>query len=126
MTRQEFIEDVGSFRELVEFCRVNRIDICDDVIDSASLNDYISHMIPGFNSWMAIQEYLSRIPIGCEYYRIDGYGRPEEVESMFECYKSDVLQAMDIAQQWAEGDQKEDEEEDREIEDNKFLIAMEG
>lgn len=125
MTKQEFIEEVNSFPELIEFCRTNRIDVCDDIIYGASLNDYIISVARGFDSWISVLEYLSGIPTGFEFYRIDGYGHPAEAESMFDIYKSDVLQVMDISQQW-DGEDPEEDEEECEIEDNRFLSAVEG
>lgn len=44
---------------------------------------------------------------------------------MFDIYKSDVLQVMDISQQW-DGEDPEEDEEECEIEDNRFLSAVEG
>lgn len=125
MTKQEFIEKVNSFPELIEFCRINRIAICDDIIYGDSLNDYILSETRGFDSWIGVLEYLSRIPTGFEFYRIDGYGYPAEAESMFDIYKGDALQTMDLLQEWDE-EYPEEDEEGCEIEDDRFLSAVEG
>ncbi len=34
MTRQEFIDNVNSFWELIEFCNDEQLDTCADIIDS--------------------------------------------------------------------------------------------
>lgn len=132
MTRQEFIDDVNSFQDLIEFCRENNLDTCDDVIDGAWLNEYVMRTITGYDTWTSVLEYLSRIPAGFEYYRINGYGCPEEAESMFEYYKHDVMVAMDNLCEWDEEEEVTEaivepiESMENDIGDDRFLSIVRG
>ena len=132
MTRQEFIDDVNSFQDLIEFCRENNLDTCDDVIDGALLNEYIMRDISRYATWTSVLEYLLRIPTGFEYYRINGYGYPEEADSMFEGYKHDVMVAMDNLCEWDEEEEVTEaivepiESMENDIGDDRFLSIVRG
>lgn len=112
MTRQEFIDDVNSFWDLIEFCRDEGLDICDDVMAGVDLDEYIMRAIrQDFDTWQGIRDFLSDIPTDGEYYAIDGYGDITCVDDMFDDYKADVVRAMDQCGAWDEEEDPFDEEE---------------
>ena len=112
MTRQEFIEDVNAFWELIEFCRNERLDICDDLVYWDKLDSYIMCAIRDFDTWQGIRDFLSDIPDGGEYYSIDGYDGIVGVDDTFDDYKSDVIRAMDQCNAWGEEEDSSDDEDD--------------
>ncbi len=115
MTRQEFIDNVNSFWELIEFCNDEQLDTCADIIDSDYLDEYLMRAIrQDFDTWQGIRDYLSDIPTGGEYYAEDGYGNITCVDDMFDDYKADVIRTMDQRGAW---DEEEDEEEEESFDD---------
>lgn len=127
MTRTEFIEDVNSFYELIEFCQDERIDYCDDLITSDYANQIILERLREFDNWEDAWRYLDEIPQECEYYREDGYGSLESADDMFEDYKQDVIDHMDTHElwdgQWDEEYEEYEEYEDTEDEDEDFPVS---
>ncbi len=112
MTRQEFIDNVNSFQELIEFCYDKQLDICDDVIDGVDLHEYIMQIIrQDFDTWQGIRDFLSDIPTDGEYYAIDGYGDIICVDDIFDDYKADVIRTMDQSGAWDEEDEPLDDGE---------------
>lgn len=71
MTRQDFIDDVNSFWELIEFCGDERLDICEDLVFWDELDGYIMRAIRDFDTWQGIRDFLSDIPDGGEYFSVD-------------------------------------------------------
>lgn len=118
MTRQEFIEDVNSFGDLIEFCSDEGIDdICNDIFDAISVNDIVLDYIKSLADWEEARRFLIDIPVGCDYYREDGYGGFEDAEYLFDDYKTDVIRNMDASCSWDEEDSSDEyEDEDEETE----------
>lgn len=115
MTRREFVEDVTTFWELIEFCQNEGIAVCDDIMDADYADDVLNEKLREFDDWKDAVEYLRDIPQGCEYYCVDGYGNYEDADGMFDDYKEDVLDVMDDLDRWDEDDE-DDEEDDEEDE----------
>lgn len=118
MTRQEFVENVTSFGELIDFCQEEQIDTCDDIYDAEYINDIILENIREMCDWEQIRDFISGIPAGCDYYREDGYGGYEDAGYYFEDYKHDVLRYMDDTASWDEEDEDdnpEDEDADEQV-----------
>lgn len=113
MTRTEFIENVQNWWELLDFCNDEGCDICDDVYDDDSKDQYINETLVdtarNVDDWRDLLQTLSDIPYGYDCYRLDGYcdfvGLDDED---FESYKDDVLEWGDDRDIW------EDEEEEEE------------
>lgn len=81
MTRQEFIEGVNSFGDLISFCVDEGIDdLCNDVYDAEYLNEILLETIGNMRDWEEIRGLLANIPTRCDYYREDGYGGYEDAE----------------------------------------------
>lgn len=110
MTRQEFLDDVNSFYELIDFCQNERLDICDDIYDADTANEIIMERLGDYRNWQDAYRFLDDIPVDCEYYHEDGYGDFEDADDMFEDYKDDVLSAMDDGDYWDEEEEDYDDE----------------
>jgi len=110
MTRQEFIEEVTSFGDLIMVCQDHGIDICDDIYDADYLNEIILDLARTSRSWLNLRDLVQDIPTDSLYYREDGYGGYEDADYCFDDYKEDVLQHMDSYAEW---DERDDEEEEK-------------
>ena len=111
MTRQEFIEDVNSFGDLVSFCVDEGIeDLCGDVYDAGYLNDILIESIGNMRDWEEVRDFLMNIPTRCDYYREDGYGGYEDADYSFDDYKNEVLQHMDENEAWDEDEEDADDD----------------
>lgn len=115
MTRQEFIEGVNSFGDLISFCVDEGIDdLCNDVYDAEYLNEILLETIGNMRDWEEIRSLLANIPTRCDYYREDGYGGYEDADYSFDDYKNEVLRHMDENEAWDEEEEnvEDDIEED--------------
>ena len=113
MTRSYFLDYVTDWSELIELCREYDCDICEDIIDSDGLNDYVDSDISNTDyGWRSIRDFLAGIPTGYDYYRCDGaFDYVGLDDSDFEDYKSRILDWMDEDDLW-EPEEGEDEDED--------------
>jgi hypothetical protein len=114
MTRQEFLDDVYDFRELMDFCYDNDCGICDDIYDDESkdeyINEHLSDMADNADDWQSLYRTLDYIPTGYDYYRLDDYDDFNGLDDDdFDDYKNDVLEWMDDNEYW---DEDEDDEEE--------------
>ena len=112
MTRQEFVDDVTSFWDLIDFCNENGCDLCEDIVVQDAMDDWVWDDIRDWNgSWESLADALSGITQGHEYYRRHGSLDYEWMDGRdFEAYKADVLD-------WADDSNAFDEEEPEEPED---------
>ena len=70
MTRQEFIDNVTEWSELIDFCDDNELDECEDVMSSEDMNDYIENNISDHvydSGWRSVVETLSGIDTNYDY-----------------------------------------------------------
>lgn len=77
MTRQEFIDDVTTWSELIDFCYDEGIDYCDDVHPEDSYNDCINERLRenvNDDDWRGILTWLEDLPQNYDYYIEDDYG----------------------------------------------------
>jgi hypothetical protein len=112
MTRQEFIDEINNWWELIDFCNDEGCDYLDNVYTAEARDDYINDYQLGDwardNSWRILRDILDDLYDGYEYYKLDDWGDWMYLnDEDFESYKSDVL---DWARQNYVFD--EDEEED--------------
>ena len=119
MTRQEFIDDVQYWSELIDFCYEEGCYVCEDVYTSDQRDDRIDEDVSEMmrnNSWRTILDTLQTYDdqSGYEYYSLDGYGDwigldDDDLAS----YKDDVLEWMDNNGRWGdENDEDENDEDD--------------
>lgn len=112
MTRREFIEDVTTWCELIDFCNdegceeyVENIyyeDSYDDAIDS-QLADMVRD-----RSWQDVLSWLQDLPSGYDYYIQDDYEWREADDDDFDSIKNDVLEYMDDGDWWDEDEEEEE------------------
>ncbi len=112
MTRQEFIENITTWSELLDFCYDNDSNVCEDIISYDTMDEEIESDLQeevGNRSWRDIRDLLSDINTNYDYYRRDGMFDycPMDDDSDFDEYKDVVLDWMDDNGYW---DDEEDDE----------------
>ena len=102
MTRSYFLDYVTDWYELIEFCRDYDCDICEDIIDDDTLDEYVDSDISGTDyGWRRLRDFLSDIPADYNYYRCDGtFDYVGLDDGDFEDYKHRVLDWMDADSLW--------------------------
>lgn len=116
MTREEFIENVQSWNDLVQFCYDENCYCCEDVYDEDAKDDYFNEilvdMARGADDWRDLYSQLEDIPTGYGYYINGDDGWRGADDDDFEDYKSDVLSWGDDREVWEEDDEEDDWDED--------------
>lgn len=113
MTRQEFIDNIHYWSELIEFCSDNGCDYCEDIYSSDAWNDYVDDDVAemaGNDGWRVILDVLQGYDelSGYDYYRRNDYGEWIGLDDDdFESYKDDVCGWMDDNDYWDEEDEEE-------------------
>ncbi len=120
MTRQEFIDEVTTWADLLDFCNNEDCDICMDIIDCDTMDEMVEEDLRnavGGYSWQGIRDLLNDVNDEYAYYRNGGSFNYEPVEeSDFDDYKDDVLDWMDRRDLWEEGDMEEEDDNEGETE----------
>ena len=116
MTRQEFIDEVTTWSELLDFCYSENIDFCDDVYSEDAKDDYFNselvEMARNADDWRDLQSRLEDIPDGYDYYINDDYdGFRGADDDDFDDHKDDILEYMDDNEYWDDDEEEEVEEE---------------
>ena len=121
MRRQEFIDSITTWSELMDFCYEEQCDCCDGIYSEDSRNSIIDEelveMAREARDWRELLRQLDDIPIGSEYY-LSCYGEWVDLcdgDSYFDEYKEDVLSWADDHEVWDE--EEEEEFEPDEVED---------
>ena len=128
MTRQEFIDEVCDWGDLIDFCRDNHADdLVEDIYDEASRDDYINEGLVDLAreyTWDELYSILDRIPTGYEYYKYD-YG---DWEGLGDGDFDDLKQEVDdyCLRNGIFDDEEEDEEEEPEEEPEEESVDEEG
>ena len=123
MTRNEFLESVVYWSELIDFCNDVGCSYCEDIFDEDGMNDYINERLIDWareDSWQDLHARLDDIPSGYDYYLLDDYGEWQGLgDSDFDSYKDDVLEWMDSNGYWDEDDDEDelDDEDEAPFED---------
>lgn len=118
MTRQEFIDNIDTVGELIDFCDEHGCYECEDIYSEDGMDDYINESCLGGwarnNSWRDLLNILNDLPTGWDWYHMDEYGEWYGVDDDdFEDYKQRVLEWGDNNYAW----DTEEEEEDEELEE---------
>lgn len=116
MTRQEFIDNVTTWSELLDFCYDESIYFCEDVYTEDAKDDYFNDMLVEMardaGSWRELYDRLEEIPTGYDYYIRDDYGDFEGADDDdFDSRYEDVLEYMDDNEYWDDDEEEEVEEE---------------
>ena len=94
MTRQEFIRNTTTWRELIDFCYIYDCSVCDDILARTDLPGFINSDLidyQGQYSWTTIRDLLFAIVDTADYYCREGFLDYASVDDSFEAYKADVL-----------------------------------
>lgn len=116
MTRDDFVEYVTCWGDLIEFCDDFGCAYCEDVYDDEGKDDFFNEdlveMARNANNWQDLKSELDDIPDGYDYYIRDNYdGSWSGADDYdFDRYKDDVLEWGDNNDVW-EDDEEECEEE---------------
>lgn len=113
MTRQEFVDEVWSWGELMDFCYDNNYEL-EDIFDEDAKDDYfdneIEEMARNSSDWRELLDRLEEIPNGYDWYVIDDYyGFRGADEDDFRDFKDQVLEWADHDGIW-DDDEEPDEE----------------
>ena len=128
MTRQDFLDNVTEWCELLSFCSDEECDVCEEVYDSDSRDDEVyadleDAVNSGDYSWGEIRNLLHDIPTGWDYYRRDGSfdyaGLNDNTD--FNHYKERVLAWMDEDYYWDEEDEDRDDFVAEPFDDDDFI-----
>lgn len=98
MTRQEFIQNITTWRELLNFCWEYDCNVCENIIPHDELRDYIAEDFSQYAyeySWVDIRDWLNSIDNNASFYYRDGSFDYTSVDDDFASYKQDVLDWCD-------------------------------
>lgn len=114
MRRQDFIDDVTTWSELINFCYDEDCDVCEDIYSEDARDEDIDNNLTDWarnHSWQELYDILDAIPCGADYYYRDDWGDWHEVsDAMFDDRKQDVIDWMDDGGYWDDEVDEEDEE----------------
>ena len=98
MTRQEFIDSVRTWSDLLSFCYDYDCNVCENIISHGELAEYIADDFANFSHdyrWIDIRDWLNSIDDNAGYYYRDGSFDYTSVDGDFQDYKDDVLSWCD-------------------------------
>ena len=114
MTRSEFLENITTFWELIEFCEDQECSICEDVLDGDRLDEEVDEDIENVAAdwgWREIRDRLDDIPEHAE----TGYFAREGTLDYTALTYQDFLSFKDDVCEWMTDNEYWDEEEDVDI-----------
>lgn len=106
MTRQDFINDIECWYELIDFCNDEGCYECEDIYDSEQRDDFLNEEIEDIarnETWREMLETLQGFADGSgyDYYIKDNYGDFVGLDDDdFDAYKSEVLDWGDRYDIW--------------------------
>lgn len=106
MTRQDFINDIDLWHELIDFCNDNGCYECEDIYDSEQRDDFLNEEVENIarnETWREMLETLQGFADGSgyDYYIKDNYGDFVGLDDDdFDAYKSEVLDWGDRYDIW--------------------------
>lgn len=96
MTKNEFLQDITEWSELLDFCKETNCPLCDDIIPEENLNPHVIKEIKIATenmTWQNLKEQLNEIDDLCDFYlHKDGFSFLEAAEIVFEERKKAVSQ----------------------------------
>lgn len=107
MTRQQFIDEINTWDELICWCNDHGCYYCEDIYSDQSRDDRIDEALEDWassNSWYDLRDILNGLETGYDYWRRDDWGDWYGVDNDFDAYFSDVLS-------WADENGEFDDEE---------------
>ena len=133
MTRDEFVEEITSFGDLITFChRYGYVDLIDYIYDRDALDEAIMTDIQldylGCNTWTELRDRLDEIP-DCDWYDVEWCYE----EADFDCKKAEVLAYLDHDGFWDEEDEtsvsdeaEDDDEQPLEVDTSEMMSLIEA
>lgn len=107
MTRQEFIDGITTWHELIEFCRAHDMITCDDIIHHNALQQNIAEdmVLHGDQfDWTDIRAWLDDIDADAAYYcRASSFEYEALDDGDFDDYKDYALDEADEIGLWTDG-----------------------
>lgn len=106
MTRQDFINDIECWCELIDFCNDEGCYECEDIYDSEQRDDFLNEEVENIarnETWREMLETLQGFADGSgyDYYIKDNYGDFVGLDDDdFDAYKSEVLDWGDRYDIW--------------------------
>lgn len=134
MTREEFIQDVNSVSELLDFCWHYNCECCNDIISEETRDERIDDdvvQIARDSGWQDAYDWLSRIrdTTGYDYYIDDGDEYRPLWDDEFDYYKEEVLEWADMCGDVFDEEEPDDDEEEQtqpeEPQEEEFVIEDE-
>lgn len=124
MTRQDFIDNVTTWSQLLRVCYDYDCDVCEDIIDDEQYDDYIEEDISNREcDWSDLRDCLNDIPSNnYYYYHRNGWLDYEGLNdgSDFRAYKDRVLEWMDDLENWDDDEEDEDDGDDDDEEEEEI------
>ena len=114
MTRQEFIDSVNDFSDLIDFCNDEGCDYCEDIYYEDSFDDLINDSLSSWArelSWYELRDRLNDLPRGYTWYECSDDWRGLDDDD-FRSYKDDVLEWGDDHDIWDVPDEDDEEIDD--------------
>lgn len=127
MTRQEFIDSILEFDDLIPFCEDRGLSQCENIYSRSDFDTMIDRDIEQFledRYWCDLRDWLNIIP-DCEWYEkcYDDWDEPD-----FEHVKESVLREMDGRHLWDDSGQDEESDDaqdgDNIITDEEFQSVL--
>lgn len=130
MTRQDFIDGVTEWYELLDFCYNEECDICEDIVSYDGMCEEVDEELAEAvreHSWREVRDMLNDIETNYDYYRRGGLLSycPVNDNSDFEDYKSDVIEWMDNGGYWEDEEDEDDFDDDVPFLDDDFAPGEE-
>lgn len=114
MTRQDFIENVNSWSELIDFCYDEDCDECENIYSEDSMDEQIDESLGIWIEnyrWWDLKDILNDLPTDGDYFYCESSDTKWRAldDEDFENYKERVLLWMDRGEYWDEEYDEEDE-----------------
>lgn len=94
MTKNDFLQDITDWSELLDFCKETTCPLCDDIIPEVNLNPYVINEIKKATeniTWQNLKEHLNEIDDLCDFYlHKDGFAFLEADDLLFQERKKSV------------------------------------
>lgn len=120
MTRTEFIENITTWYELLDFCSDEGCDWCENVYSEDAKDEHFDYnlvdMARNAGNWQDLLDTLNDIPTGYDYYILDDYGDFRGADDDdFDSYKNDVLEWGDDHDIWEDEEEEAEDGEEEEV-----------
>ena len=111
MTRDEFLDNVNDFYDLVDFCNENSLSTCDYLLSDGSFDDWVDEQLEQwarYDRWWEVKDKLNDLPSGYDWY--DTEWSVEGLSSSdFDDWKEKVLEEADLVNVWDDAEPEDPE-----------------